>query len=162
MQIQSDKRTENIFITNINFSVMGKCIFFMRTNSLLCSSINNYWILLRSNLYLVFLKQYFKLNSLSLKQILHHHICNPWMKKNDRVKQTTLHILPKNLFFYRSILCQTLMRFLNFFQYIANIKNFLLLQANLSLRGCLAMCLIFQENSGSRAYKLVAYKKKVY
>ena len=53
-----------------------------------------------------------------------------------------------------------LMRFHNVFRYIANIKRFLLLQANLSLRGCFAMCLIFQENPGSRAYKLVAYKKK--
>ena len=40
-------------------------------------------------------------------------------------------------------------------------SNLMLLQANLSLRGCLAMCLIFQENPGSRAYKLVAYKKEM-
>jgi len=38
-----------------------------------------------------------------------------------------------------------------------------LLGGKLRLKGCLAMCLIFQENPGSRAYKLVAYKiKKVY
>jgi len=41
-----------------------------------------------------------------------------------------------------------------------DISRFFLLQANLSLKACLAMCLIFRENPGSRAYKRVAYKKK--
>ena len=44
--------------------------------------------------------------------------------------------------------------------FLGVIWKFLLLQANLSLRACLAMCLIFRENLGSRAYKRVAYKKK--
>ena len=43
---------------------------------------------------------------------------------------------------------------------LGDICEFLLLQANLNLRACLAMCLIFRENPGSRAYKRVAYKKK--
>ena len=48
----------------------------------------------------------------------------------------------------------------NFPIFSADISRFLLRQANLSLRACLAMCLIFRENPGSRAYKRVAYKKK--
>ena len=48
----------------------------------------------------------------------------------------------------------------NFLTFLGDIGKFLLLQANLSLRACLAMCLIFRENSASRAYKRVAYKKK--
>jgi len=39
-------------------------------------------------------------------------------------------------------------------------EKILLLRAKLRLRVCLAMCLIFQENRGWRAYKRVAYKKK--
>ena len=51
----------------------------------------------------------------------------------------------------------------NFPIFSGDISRFLLLQANLSLRACLAMCLIFRENPGSRAYKRVAYiKKNVY
>ena len=49
----------------------------------------------------------------------------------------------------------------NFPIFSGDISRFLLLQANLSLRACLAMCLIFRENPGSRAYKRVAYKKKM-
>ena len=48
----------------------------------------------------------------------------------------------------------------NFPIFSGDISRFLLLQANLSLRACLAMCLIFQENPGSRAYKRVAYINK--
>ena len=47
----------------------------------------------------------------------------------------------------------------NFPTFLDDIWKFMLLQAKLSLRACLAMCLIFRENSGSRACKRVAYKK---
>ena len=49
----------------------------------------------------------------------------------------------------------------NFPTFLGDIGKFLLLQANLSQKACLAMCLIFQENPGSHAYERVAYKKKV-
>ena len=47
-----------------------------------------------------------------------------------------------------------------FFAIPLNIRKKIVAEGKLRLKGCLAMCLIFQENSGSRAYKLVAYKKK--
>ena len=40
------------------------------------------------------------------------------------------------------------------------VEKKLLLGGKLRLKSCLAMCLIFQENPGSRAYKHVAYKIK--
>ena len=50
-----------------------------------------------------------------------------------------------------------------FLAILLNIRKKLLLGGKLRLKGCLAMCLIFQENPGSRAYELVAYKEyKVY
>ena len=63
-----------------------------------------------------------------------------------------------------------LLKFLNFWLFFLDFfgnsfeyqKKNLLLGGKLRLKGCLAMCLIFQENPGSRAYKLVAYKKNVY
>ena len=61
-----------------------------------------------------------------------------------------------------------LQKFLNFWLFFLDFfgisfeyqKKNLLLGGKLRLKGCLAMCLIFQENPGSRAYKLVAYKTK--
>ena len=47
----------------------------------------------------------------------------------------------------------------NFPIFSGDISRFLLLQANLSLRACLAMCLIFRENPGLRAHELVAYEQ---
>ena len=41
-----------------------------------------------------------------------------------------------------------------------NIRKKLLLRGKLRLKGCFAICLIFQETPGSCAYKLVAFKKK--
>ena len=51
--------------------------------------------------------------------------------------------------------------FSRLFGFFGIVKNICCLKANLRLRACLAMCLIFQENRGWRAYKHVAYKKSV-
>ena len=68
---------------------------------------------------------------------------------------------------YHRILKKILLKFLNFWLFFwmflaipLNIRKKFVAEGKLRLRlRCLAMCLIFQENPDSRAYKLVAYKK---
>ena len=52
--------------------------------------------------------------------------------------------------------------FLDFLAIFLNIGKIVLLEGKLRLRGCLAIYLIFQENPGLHAFKLVAYKKKYF
>ena len=83
-----------------------------------------------------------------------------WIVKSLSFNFKKNHSITKICLEYEDFKCNFTKILKKFSKFIAKIWNFLMLCANLSLRACLATCLIFQENSGLRAYKRVAYKKK--